>query len=213
MASPSMGAVKYGGRTLNGSPRVTSWDAGGLWRLTLEDIILRTREQILTAQALDALLDGGATPIAVFRYPGARNPDGTSAGVPHSDGAPFSDGSLYASGSESRVAEPALMGSTLLVIERPAAAPLLIGGEDFSLLTPDGPRMHRGAQIETEEVIGDWRRYTLRIRVPLRADAIVGQDLNYRNPACMMRMTNYQDFAAMLERNRWGTISAEFVEA
>lgn len=214
LASPSTGAAKFGGRTLNGAMRLISWDAGGLWRITYDDIFIDRRDQVLAAQALDGALDGGATTIIVYRFPGRQSPDGIPTLSPHSDGSTFSDDTEYASeGSESYIHAAAALGATSVVMRRPAAAALLYGGEDFSLMTEDGPRLHRIIKITDEAVEGDWRIYSLDIRVPLRADIEADAEANFRNPACVMRIANYPDLAVLLERHKRGRFRAEFVEA
>lgn len=218
-ASPSGTAAKFGGRTLNGAARAVQWSAGGLWRIVYEDIFIDTRQQVLAAQALDAQLDGGATPIIVPRMPGRQRPDGTVLAVPYSDDSYHSDGSGFAStGAEAAVGSGALMSATTLEIIRPIAAAPLIGGEDFSLEVegqaniPDGPRLHRIARILNIADGEAERAYTVEIRTPLRADVAPGADVNFGDPRGLMRLANYEEFVALLERHKRSIFTAVFLE-
>lgn len=215
LASPSKGAAVNGGRTLSGRARKIAWGAGGLWRASYLNIKIRTRDQILAAQALDAYLDAGATRIIVPRLPASRNPDGPVGYVPHSDGSSFSDGSLYAGeGSDTYIGGAVSRSATEIEIDRPLAATLLTGGEDFSLIDPDGlPEMHRIARILDAVVAGERRVYTVSIRVPMRSDAVAARELNFRNPAFVATLDNPEEFAAVLEGHRSGTFTAEWTEA
>lgn len=218
-ASPSGTAAIFGGRTLSGAARAAQWSAGGLWRVAYESIYVSTREQVLAAQALDAILDGGATPIIIPRMPGRQSPDAPGVAVPHSDGTFFDDGTGYVGeGDEAQAHASALMGATTIVIRRPVEAPMLIGGEDFSVMVPEsenliaGPRLHRIARILNIALVGDFRVYTIEIRTPLRGDLAADAAVNFRNPACLMRLANYADFVLMLRRHRSGTFDALFIE-
>lgn len=72
--TPSPGAARDGGRTLAGTRRRASWAAGGVWNATLKDIAVWDNDSILTAHALDALLNDGVEPIVVPRLPGNLAP-------------------------------------------------------------------------------------------------------------------------------------------
>lgn len=214
-ASPSGEAAVNGGRTLAGKPRKIALSAGGLWAVRYENVRVRTRNQILTLQAIDAYLDGGATPIIVPRRPGRRNPDGPRDHVPHSDGTPHGDGALYAGdSSDTYLGGASSRNATTIEIDRPVTAAPLLGGEDFSLLGPDGlPEMHRAFRKLDEVIVGDRRIYTFAIRVPMRDAAPAGRELNFRNPAFVATVENPEELAAVLEGHRRASFSVEFREA
>jgi|GEM_PF-1579970 len=215
----SGGAAKVGGRTASGALRVAQWSAGGLVRITYADINVLTRTQILAAQALEGILDGGATPIIVPMLPWLRAPDvdggtGGYGGVPHSDGTPFSDGSLYASsGEEALTYASALMNATTIQIVRPGAAQALIGGEMFSVENDDGPEGHKIIRILDMATVGPDVVYTVVIRVPLRADIAAGSAVAMKDPRCLVRMENAAELGVLLRNRRYGKFTAQFVEA
>lgn len=211
--SPSSGAARSGGRTLNGSSRMTSWQAGGLWRGSYYQISLYSPERILLAEALEAILDAGAEPMAIPRLPGLRAPAGTQlAEVPHSDGAVFSDDSLYASsGPKGILAADAAVFATTISLLWPGLTELL--GGDFEVTSPEGPRLHRIKRFLDRGGTAGAYVYGVEISPPLRCDLLAGAELNFTDPRCLMRLANPDAFAATLEMNRWGTFDAEFVEA
>ena len=209
--TPSNGAARDGGRTLAGTRRMASWAAGGAWSAMFENVALSTPDEILTAQALDALLNGGAEPIVVPRRPGDQAP-GVVAYVPFSDDSTFSDGTEFASEGPYGVLDGAVAAyDTEIAFTWPGEA--LRGGEDFSLETADGPRLHRIAQFTTIEAISGGFSYVAQIRTPARTSHLSGAEMNFVNPKCTMHMTNAKELSAMLQINRWGFFNAEFVEA
>lgn len=209
--SPSSGAARNGGRTLAGTRRMSSWAAGGCWTARLERVALTTEDAILTAQALDALLNGGVEPIVVPRLPGDQAP-GLVSYVPFSDGSTFSDGSLFAGEGPYGVLDAAADAyDTTIRFTWPGDA--LRGGEDWSVETADGPNLHRLGQFTTIEAIEGGFYYEALIRTPLRAGQLAGAEMNFVNPKCTMHMTNAQELSAMLQINRYGFFDAEFVEA
>lgn len=206
------GAARSGGRTLSGSVRMTSWQAGGIWRATFSGIPLVTPEKILLAEAIEAILDGGAQPMAIPRWPGLRAPTSRGAPVPHSDDTPFSDGSLYSGGGIPGVltANASLFGTT---ISFSWAGPTHLLGGDFEVTSPEGPRLHRIKRFLSRSGTSGAFTYQVEISPPLRCDLLIGADMNFADPHCIMRLANPEAFAATLQMNRYGFIDAEFVEA
>lgn len=211
--SPSSGAARSGGRTLNGSARMTTWQAGGLWRGTYFQIPVVTPEKILLAEAIEALLDSGAEPMAIPRLPGLRAPQAASGGsVPHSDDTPFEDGALYGpSALNGTLDADAQVFATTLSFSWPGLSHLV--GGDFEVMAPEGPRLHRIKRFLDRSGTAGAYTYDVEISPPLRCDLAVGAVLNFVDPHCLMRLANPEAFAATLEMNRWGFIDAEFVEA
>lgn len=210
--SPSPGASRNGGRSLSGSRRVATWAAGGIWRARFRNVAVSTPEEILTAQALDALLNDGVEPIAVPRNPGEQGPGGLVAYAPFSDGSTFSDGTTFASAAPYGVlGSAASVYATSISFTWPGNA--LRGGEDFSLETAGGPNLHRIARFTSIEAISGGYAYTAEVRTPIRAAQSAGAELNFIDPHATMRMTNARELSAMLEINRFGFFDAEFEEA
>lgn len=208
------GASRSGGRTLNGSVRVTSWQAGGVWKGGLYQIPLVTPDKILLAEMMEAILDGGAEPLAVPRLPGLRAPGsyGRFEAVPHSDASSFSDESLYG-GSEigGQVTVAAALFDTRLSFSWAGPSHLL--GGDFEVSAPEGPRMHRIKRFLVRSGVPGAFVYEIEIAPPLRCDLAAGAEMNFADPHCLMRLSNADAIAATLEVNRYGVLDAEFVEA
>src|SRR4051812_13153350 len=61
------GMVLGGGQTAGGTVPLARLDGGGLWKATLADIPIKTREQVLAWRALAAICDGGVAPIVVTK--------------------------------------------------------------------------------------------------------------------------------------------------
>lgn len=211
--SPSSGGARDGGRTLGGGRRMANWSAGGVWRATLQNVAVTTPDEILTAQALDALLNDGSEPIAVPRRPGDQAPGaGVVTYTPFSDQTTFSDDTQFASAAPyGAVTVAAAVYATSITFTW--AGDALRGGEDFSVDTPSGPNMYRIARFESIAESGGIYTYTAEIRPPLTTALAVGDSLNLVNPYCTMLLTNAREFSAMLQLNRWGFFNAEFVQA
>lgn len=210
--SPSAGAARDGGRSLSGSRRVATWAGGGIWRARFRNVAVGTPDEVLTAQALDALLNDGVEPIAVPRNPGEQGPGGLVAYTPFSDGSTFSDGTEFASAAPYGLLDGSVAAyATTISFTWPGDA--LRGGEDFSFETPDGPNLHRIGRFESIEAIEGGYAYTAEVRTPIRAAQSSGAELNFINPHATMRMTNARELSAMLELNRIGFFDAEFEEA
>lgn len=83
------GNVLAGPPSITGLAQIANTAGGGYWTCRLADIPVGPARAIRKARALEALLDGGATPIVVPMRDGARAANGVvswSASIPHSDG-------------------------------------------------------------------------------------------------------------------------------
>lgn len=196
-----------GGIPVELGPRVTGTTGGGLWVCEMSGIWLRTRDQIRTARALDARLDGGLTEIVVgsceARFATWAAP---SESVSHSDGSPFSDETFYAGASPAgTVASDAALRATTLIITLPDGVSLM-GGEAISINHPTrGPRRYTIARVgEAGEVT---------IRPPLREAATSGTEVDFATGACVMRLANADDFFSAIRLGRFGDLAPVFVEA
>ena len=211
--SPMSGAARGGGRTLNGSVRVTNWQAGGLWRGRYVQVGVYEPEDVLLAEAIEAILDCGAEPMAIPLLPLGRAPFSNPTGpTPHSDGSPFSDGGLYGGANIMGVlSTDADCFATSLAFTW--AGPVHILGGDFEVMSPDGPRAHRIKRFLSREGTSGAFVYEVEVSPPLRCDLIAGATLDFENPRCMMRLANPEAFAPVLEFGWYGFIDADFVEA
>jgi hypothetical protein len=196
-----------GGIPVELGPRVAGTTGGGLWVCEMSGIWLRTRDQIKTARALDALLDGGLTEIVVG---GCESAFATWAAptepVPHSDGTPFDDGSFYAGASPTgTVAEDAALRATTLVLTLPDGA-TLTGGEALSI-----KHTVRGERRYIVTRVGEGGAVT--IRPPLREAVTAGAEVDFATGACVMRLANADDFFSAIRLGRFGDLAPVFVEA
>lgn len=179
---------------------IISGDAG-LWIATLGNVVVTTRDRVLTWQALAARLRGRRSPIVV---PLCRTYQPVVAGydktaVPHSDGTFFSDGTGYVgAGTDVRTTEdlPARAVSATVVINYAGA---ILPGAKFSF----GKRLY-----EVESVTGN----TIMWMPPLREPVPAGTELNFTAPQCQMRLATDNEMMLPLDAGRRGIKSVSFVE-
>src|SRR6187431_1181863 len=87
-----------GGEAINGDEDVIASDGGGRVFVEFADPYLDEPATAKAWRALDAYLDGGATPIIVPFCDARHQPTGGSVDTTHSDDTPFSDESEYTQG-------------------------------------------------------------------------------------------------------------------
>jgi hypothetical protein len=203
------GGVKKGPDSVSQLQQLDNLDGGPLWQARFAEIPVYCQQRILAAQAVQGL----ASTLGLFRlrrHPAERSPaPGGGSGVPFSDGASFSDGTLFAgvSMAVSMAASGALHSA---VVEITVDGGVVQAGMEFSLYDPDARwRMHRILRVleQSGPVM------TVEITPPLRFDVASGQDADFEDPSCTMRMTNAAEFLQLLEWNRWADLTAEFEEA
>lgn len=206
------GVALSGGTALAGFPTMAKTDGGGIWVCEMSGIVLRKKNQIKAARALDWLMDGGASKVIVDACECGFGPSGfsPSGGVPHSDGTSFSDGSLYAgAGFGVIIHSAASLRSTQVVLTLPEGIELE-GGEAFSVVHPvKGTRRYGVARILSQ----DDRDVTVEIRPPLREALAGGEHAEFCKPANVMRLANPDEFMEAIRMGRFGSARPVFVEA
>lgn len=197
------GVAVTGGQTLGGVSRLSRLDGGGLW-VGEQNFYFHTPEQIRTARALEALMDGGATNIVAFSFEEPFSPRTTGAPVGFSDGSKFSDGSQFAGvGFTISLGSDAVLRATKLTV--PNASDALIGGERFSIIHPTmGRRRYTVGRVEGDE---------LTIRPPLREATSAGTTLDFNRVGTVARLANPDEFLGALQLTRHIEATARWVEA
>lgn len=211
------GASQEGGRPqVGGTPQRILFGGGGLNVAKLNDIHLRTREHFAAWHALAMQLDNGAVPIIVPRC--ARRstpllPTVDISSISHSDGAYFDDDTGYSAGGVGSVvlADAGFRATTLRV--RIAGGRPLIGGEPFSFLHPNaGWRIYRVATVVTEQTGSFGADYAITFRTPLRERVSAGDDMEWRLPRCVMRLSDPNGMTLTEDLGRFADASVTFVE-
>lgn len=196
-----------GPASISGAVQVVSSDAG-IWKATLDGIIVTGRQSILAWRGISNLLEGRLgkvlVPLCKGYQPFLPEWGGLYTPVPHSDDAYFSDGAGYVS----QVIDVTLAGS---VAARAVSANVNIGVADmlqpaqhFSL----GERLYR---LRTVTYTSDTTA-AITFRPPLREAASLGDRLDFDDPVCRMRLASDSEMDLPLELNRTARPTVSFVE-
>lgn len=201
--------TRSGGRTLGGTERTTRTDLG-YWRLTLENVSVRSREMRQQWNATRVKLGGRAGLVAVpcWSFDSAPYVSGErerAIYLPHDDGTTFDDGAEYYEGAiHIEMAAFAPLSSTVVTLRLVAAS--TAAGIRFS---------YQHALYETGPVIEQTGANTFRvpvfpaIRQAIPADAWLEVD----NPTCLCRLVDDRGMDLMLSNVEIDTQTIEFVEA
>ncbi|RZJ06103.1 MAG: hypothetical protein EON89_00865 [Brevundimonas sp.] len=179
------GVTISGGNPKAGPPQVTRTDGGGFW-VGEQHFVLTEVSEVKLARAVEAILDGGLTPMVAWSHEDPFAPEGIAPGLTtHSDGTPFSDGALYTGGGTGAVtALAAPLRATTLTVDVVAGA--LEGGERFSIVHPNkGRRRYSVKRVFGNEVI---------IRPPLREAVEAGAELDFLRVGCVAKLSNPEVF-------------------
>lgn len=198
------GVAMSGGPSVSGQVRSSRLDGGGLWVIE-QNYFLHTPEQIKTARAIEAGLDGGSGQIVIPVFEDPFAPAGAEVTtVPFSDEATFSDGTEFSQAPAAAVTTAAAaLRATSLSVSMISGA--LTGSEKFTIEhATKGARLYTVARIE-----GD----TITIRPPLREAIAEGTELDFTNPRCVCRLANPDEFMGPLDANHHIEASAVWVEA
>lgn len=206
------------GQTGAGFVPAAETTGGGLWRAELTDIPIRTRAQVMTWRALEALLDGGAAQIVVplcdKRYFPAPIINGVKVisydPVPHDDGALFDDGAGYHQPVVSAyVADDAALRATEITVAMVSGATPQ-AGQMFSIAHPN---MRERLYVIHRAAIDSDGNSTLKIRPPLREAVGALTDVEFDHPCCVMQLATPESFKLALDLRKFGKPSAVFVES
>lgn len=207
-----------GGRAISGATPMARMDGGGLWGCKLQDIQVSTATQLRCWGALQAALDGGATPVVVANRMLITAPWPTVSGAlvtePYAatcddtatcdDGATFDEPVIAAT-----LAAAAALRATTLTIEITIGAALQ-GGEYFSI--EHDTYSHRLYQVATA-VANDDGTTTITVRPPLREATAIDTRLDFDNPKCVMQLATPDEMELALQRRLYGDGNVRFIES
>ncbi|QFT69600.1 hypothetical protein FIU93_22635 [Labrenzia sp. THAF35] len=179
----------------------------GFWRCTLADIPIRGEATVRAWRGLKAQLQGRGAPIVV-PYCRSYQPlpvvSGAYDQVAHDDDALFDDDTGY-------------VGATMLVTTDTALA---------KRATTANITIHYGDTIEPGHVFSFFERLyevksvsysseefaEITFRPPLREAVISGDELNFSDPVCRMRLKDDRQMELPLKSGRLSVRTVEFVE-
>lgn len=201
------GGTVSGGTSLGGVTQVGHLSGGPMWRVSLGAIVLATRDDLLAARAMQAALDGGATPVIVAANECWFTPQESATGVPHSDDSPFSDDALYSGGTiEASFGASAALRAASVTLNLTGATSLR-GGEHFSVdHAAEGRRMYRimGITGGTDEAP------VVSIRPLLREAVSSGDLVDFNRPSCLMHLVG--ELAVPSQHGVWAETGVTFEE-
>lgn len=184
------GKTVVGGQTVSGYVQTGVFGGGGFWSLELDRIAVYTAAEHLALRTMQAVLDGGATPviIAIPDYAVMVNVTPQPTNVTN-----------YGS---------AALGATSIVINVTAGPPMT-AGYVFSVNDADGnPRRHE--IVSASPAGGD--HYNVTIRPPLRSAVSNGAALDFLTPGCVMKIADPASIYCKMLTGRFGEISPTFIE-
>ncbi len=207
------GQSASGGRTLSGAVPRVRLDGGGLWMATLADVQVSTPDQVRVYRALEARLDGGATPVVLSRrdvlfYPAPLDAFGSRvtsySDAPHDDGGYFDDGTGFYTPTVSATAAAAALRATTLTVTITVGSALK-GGEVFSIEHDTfSHRMYTVAKVDGSDIT---------IRPPLREAIVAGTRLEFDYPKCVMQLAGTSEMDLPLELRTYGQTTVKFIES
>lgn len=197
-----------GGTSINGEEDVIATDGGGRWFADFMDGPLIERETVLAWRAFTALAEEGVQEIIVPFCDPMHQPYGNEHLVPHSDDSEFEDETEYEGGGPvaSIAADAALRATTVSL--NIAFDQELIGGEHFSIRHPTkGWRAYRVRTIVSQSAT----EAVVTFRPPLREAVTEGEEANFADPRCLMRVDGRPN--NRLDLGNYGEAAVRFVEA
>jgi hypothetical protein len=204
--------------SISGVVQTLRTDGGGLWRVDMTGIPLRTPKDVRAWEAWQAEFGGGAGTCIV------PIPSIGLAHRPLAGGKPIRTGGLYPQSDDACFPEALDYGAPIIVAEVVGDAALrattitinvirggrLTGGEKFGLTHATmGKRMYRIRRVLSRPTD---QSATVLIETPLREAVVSGATVNFDLPAVLSRAIPEQDFGVALSRNR-GEVSISFLEA
>lgn len=202
-----------GGRALSGAMPMMRLDGGGIWTATLGDVQVSRADHVRVWHALQARLDGGATPVILSNRMAYTGPYGTSTdplettandNVSASDDATFVTPPIIAT-----LTEAADLRATTLTIAFVSGAALR-GGEYLSI--EHNTYSHRMYQVAAVSLDGDGNS-VVTIRPPLREATDAGTPVEFDAPCCVMQLADPSAMDLTLARRIFGQASVKFLES
>lgn len=207
------------GQTASASFPIGRFDGGGPWMGALNQILLRTDDDVRAYLAIQGLAQGGIVPLVVPCKPVMLAPwpviDGQQITgydpEPHSDGSYHSDGSGYSQPAiAASVTTDAILRATTISLTFLSVSPDgLRGGEWFSLNHPtQGWRMYRIMKIVSQA----GGVAVVLIDPPLRDLISAGSVAEFDMPRCTMRLWKSDSLDLDLVTFPYPRPSAQFIE-
>lgn len=204
--------------SISGPTQTARADGGGYWAVELNDIALRSADQLRAWRAWEMMLDGGAQEF-VFSLCDPRQrptlylPDGRPVRTTftlHSDSAPFADGARYAAHPiDSRALEASALRATTITFRMNSGHEIRTG-EHFSINHPGkGWRMYRVRSV----LLRNGNDYSITFRPPLREPIKAGIWLEWNEPKLVMRLDGVDGMSVEIEEHMRATESVTFVES
>lgn len=181
------GAFTSGGQSVFGETQERSMTGGGEWEAAFSEIEILTEADARVWEALRLNWSLGDTRVVVPRCAGRARASfvGTAARNTHSDGTSFSDGSLYVGGSYGTLATTVGLRQTEALITLPEGA-ALTGAEPFTMVGPrHADRLYAVARVLAVDT--GTNTYTVRFAKPARETYLVGTEVDFGDPRCVMR--------------------------
>lgn len=195
--------------SVSGATQVVSSGAG-IWKATFADIVVTEQQQVLAFRAISALLEGRLgsilVPLCRMYQPKPDNAEalGLYDAVPHDDDAFFDDGTGYVG----RVIDVQLTGT---IVKGATSASIAINvagtiepGQHFSL----GERLYRLKSVNYTSATAA----TITFTPPAREAASAGDNLEFDDPVCRMRLASDEEMDLALDLRRYGSPTVNFVE-
>ncbi|TIN10381.1 hypothetical protein [Mesorhizobium sp.] len=194
-----------GPSSVSGITQVVSSDAG-IWKATLGNIIIKSRNAVLAHRAISALLEGRLgtilVPLCRAYQPVPADSDALYEDVPHSDDALFDDDTGYVGTVIDVVAAaPAAVRAVSMTVTVNYAGDIE-PGQHFSL----GERLYRVRSFDADTG-------AMTFRPPLREAVADGDPLNFDDPVCLMRLASDDAMNLELALRRFGSPTVNFIEA
>ncbi|PRA54070.1 hypothetical protein CQ062_13460 [Ochrobactrum sp. MYb68] len=197
-----------GGTAINGFSQVVASDAG-IWKATFDQVVIRNAQQVKAWRAIRAHTEGRLRPILICLCEGRRRPLPPGVGpsnpaLPHSDEAFFADDSGYITGLIGiKTSASAALRATTLVLSKQSSADLE-PGQRFSI----GERLYEIRKVVSQSNSSA----TVNIWPPLREAIHSGSDVEFDRPVLRVRLETDAEMDLMLELNRFGSPTVNFVE-
>ncbi|CAN7516387.1 hypothetical protein [Brucella pseudogrignonensis] len=197
-----------GGTAINGFSQVVSSDAG-IWKATFDQVVIRNAQQVKAWRAIRAHTEGRLRPVLICLCEGRRRPLPPGVGpsnpaLPHSDEAFFADDSGYVTRLVGiRTSSSAALRATTLILSKQTSVDLE-PGQRFSI----GERLYEIRKIVSQSNSSA----TVNIWPPLREAVPSGSDVEFDRPVLRVRLETDAEMDLMLELNRFGSPTVNFVE-
>lgn len=196
-----------GPSSVSGTTQVVASDAG-VWRAAFSGVVVASRTEVLAWRGIAALMEGGINPILIplcrAYQPVPSDSSGLYDTVPHDDDSPFDDDAEY----QGRVIDVTLSANAAKGATSASVtidyADTLQPGQHFSL----GERLYRLKTV----IYSSGTAATITFRPTLREAASSGDNLEFDDPVCRMRLVDDSGMDLTLDGRRRALPTVNFIE-